>query len=67
MKGWKMSIQPEGEDIRKAIKWISDEKKYNPGQSLKQLVETASLKFDLSPLDANYLLRFYSKDNTQRF
>ena len=59
-----MSIQPEGEDIRKAIKWISDEKKYNPGQSSKQLVETASLKFDLSPLDADYLFKFYNENKT---
>ena len=57
-----MGIQPEGEDIRRAIKWISDERKYTPGQSLKQLVEAASLKFDLSPIDENYLYQFYKKD-----
>ena len=59
-----MSIQPEGENIRKAVKWISDEKKYNPGQPLKQLVEAASLKFNLSPLEENYLIKFY-KDSKE--
>ena len=57
-----MSIQPEGENVRRAVKWISDENKYNPGKSLKQLVEAASLKFNLSPLDESYLLKFYQED-----
>ena len=57
-----MSIQPEGEDLRRAIKWISDERKYNPGQTLKQLMESACLKFDLSPMDAEYLFQFYKEN-----
>ena len=59
-----MSIQPEGEHIRRAVKWISDENKYNPGKPLKQLVEAAALKFNLSPLDENYLHQFYKEDKT---
>ena len=51
-----MSIQPEGEKIRKAVKWISDERQYNPGQKNSALIEEACLKFDLSPMDAEYLL-----------
>ena len=56
-----MNIQPDGEHVRKAVKWISEEKKYSPGQSLKKLVEAASLKFNLSPLEENYLFKFYSE------
>jgi hypothetical protein len=52
-----MSIQPEGEELRKAVKWISEERKYNPGKKINTLVEEASLKFDLSPKDADFLLR----------
>jgi len=52
-----MSIQPEGEDLRKAVKWISEERKYNPEKKLLKLVEEAGLKFDLSPKDGEYLLR----------
>jgi hypothetical protein len=54
----KMSIQPEGEDLRKAVKWISEERKYNPEAKPIQLVEEACLKFDLSPKDADYLTNF---------
>ncbi|UCF91502.1 MAG: hypothetical protein JSW39_25050 [Desulfobacterales bacterium] len=53
-----MSIQPEGEDLRKAVKWISEERKYNPERKLRELIEEACLKFDLSPLDAEYLFNF---------
>ena len=53
-----MSIQPEGEEIRKAVKWVSEERTYNPQLSLNQLIESACLKFDLSPKDAEFLARF---------
>ncbi len=53
-----MSIQPTGEDVRKAVKFVSEERKYNPGKTLKDLVEEACVKFDLSPLDAEFLARF---------
>jgi hypothetical protein len=50
------TVQPEGENLRKAVKWISEERKYNPGKTLSGLIEKACLKFDLSPMDAEYLL-----------
>lgn len=52
-----MSIQPQGEDLRKAVKWVSEERKYNPGKEIKAIIEAACLKFDLSPMDADFLLR----------
>jgi hypothetical protein len=52
-----MTIQPKGEDLRKAVKWISEERKYNPEKKLKALIEEACLKFNLSPMNADFLLR----------
>ena len=52
-----MSIQPIGEDLRKAVKWVSDERQFNPGKESKTLIEEACIKFDLSPKEANFLLR----------
>ena len=54
-----MSVQPEGEEIRKAIKWISDN--LEEGKSKSKLIEEAALKFDLSPIQADFLLNFFSK------
>jgi hypothetical protein len=52
-----MTIQPKGEDLRKAVKWVSEERKYNKEKKLKALIEEACMKFDLSPMDADFLLR----------
>jgi len=52
-----MTIQPKGDDLRKAVKWVSDERMYNPEKRLKALIEEACLKFNLSPVDADFLLR----------
>jgi hypothetical protein len=52
------TVQPEGEDLRKAVKWISEERKYDPEAKTSKLIEEACLKFDLSPMDAEYLLNF---------
>jgi hypothetical protein len=56
-----MGIQPEGESIRKAVKWISEERKFNSEKKLNELVEEASVKFDLSPNDADFLFRFVTE------
>ena len=53
------TVQPEGEDIRKAVKWISDERTYGAEKTLLKLIEEASLKFDLSPMDTEYLINFF--------
>ena len=56
----RMSIQPEGEELRKATKWISDKLQYEKNQSLREVIEKACTRFNLSPKDAEYLMRFFS-------
>ena len=58
------TVQPEGEDLRKAIKWISDERQYGEPRTLLKLIEAASLKFDLSPMEADYLVNFFRKEKS---
>jgi hypothetical protein len=53
-----MPILPQGEAIRKAVKWISETRQSDPGADPDQLVEQACLKFNLSPIDAQYLSRW---------
>ena len=57
-----MGIQPKGEDLRKAVKWVSDERKFDPKIELKVLIEKACMKFDLSPMDTDFLLRTLLKE-----
>ena len=54
-----MSIQPEGENLRKAVKWIVEEKKAGSSKSRQQLIEEACLNFNLTPAEAEFLSRSY--------
>jgi hypothetical protein len=57
-----MSIEAQGENLRKAVKWISEERTVNSQADLKKLVENACVRFNLSPKDEDFLLRFEHKD-----
>jgi hypothetical protein len=52
------NMMPTGEDIRRAVKWISENLEASPGQSRIKLIEQAVFKFDLSPVDAEFLMKF---------
>jgi hypothetical protein len=62
----KMSILPEGEQLRRAVKWISDERLDNPGASLPKLIGEACLKFDLPPKDAEFLMHFLTEKDSEK-
>jgi hypothetical protein len=53
------TIQPQGDSLRKAVKWISDGLIHEKEPSAQKLIETACLKFNLSPSDAEYLSTVY--------
>lgn len=52
---------PKGEDLRRAVKWVSSNLQENSSQSLQPLVQAAIFKFDLSPMDGVFLLGFYAQ------
>ena len=56
-----MSIEPEGENVRKAVKWIADKKQYEPENCdpILAMIEQAAKRFDLSPKDEEFLIRFF--------
>jgi hypothetical protein len=56
---------PEGEAIRKAVKWISAHLDEAPGLSPQKLVHEAVLRFDLSPKETEFLMEFYRKVKTE--
>jgi hypothetical protein len=61
-----MSILPEGEQLKKSVKWISDERLDNPGAALFTLIEKACLKFDLSPKDCDFLMQFFADEGQDK-
>ena len=52
-------VEPESENVRKAVQWISDKRQYEEGGPLVTLVEQASERFNLSPKDEEFLFRFF--------
>lgn len=55
---------PQGEALRKAVKWISERRAQHGCPPPYRLVEEACLKFNLSPTDAEFLLRFLKGEVT---
>ncbi len=54
------TITPEGEALRKAVKWVSDQLQAEPGLSRQEAIDEAIMRFDLSPKDADFLVRVSS-------
>jgi len=52
---------PEGEELRRAVRWVSAGLSESPDTQVGRLVKEAIFKFDLSPKDGEYLLNFFKK------
>jgi len=58
-----MAANPPGENLRRAVKWISDERQARPDAKLAKLLDEAGLRFDLSPAEQEWLATtFLRKD-----
>ena len=55
------TVMPEGEAIRRAVKWISIELQEDPNKPLQKLINDSVLRYDLSPKEAEFLTEFYLK------
>ncbi len=49
------SIHPRGEELRNAVRWLSDRRDHS-----LQAINEAAVKFDLSPLDTEFLIRIFA-------
>ena len=58
-------VMPKGENVRRAVRWISDNLRENANQSLKKLINDAILRFDLSPGDSEFLINFYKENKKE--
>jgi len=64
-EGQMTTIMPEGEAIKKAVKWVSSMIEEQGMQHVQRFINEAILKFDLSPKDAEFLIQFYKKGGTE--
>jgi hypothetical protein len=47
---------PEGESLRRALRWLDERVKEEPGLQRAKLVNEAAARFDLSPVEEEFLL-----------
>jgi hypothetical protein len=47
--------------LKKAIPWIDEQRRDNPKASMATLIDEASRKFELSPIQADFLYRHFAK------
>lgn len=52
---------PEGEMLRRAILWISEQRELVQKPSLIELINQAGKQFDLSPKDCDFLIHFFTE------
>ncbi len=55
------TIMPESQQLKRAVKWISEQLKEDEHQSKMSLVNEATMKFDLNPKQSMLLLNFYTQ------
>ena len=53
------SIIPEGEQLKRAVKWISEQLKEDENIPKQGLINAAISRFDLNPKQSMFLLSFY--------
>jgi hypothetical protein len=58
-------IEPAGEHLRKAIKWISEERQEDDEKGIVKLIEEACIRFNLSPVDEVFLDSFFKEKGAQ--
>ena len=55
------TILPESQQLKRAVKWISEQLKEDENRSKLALVNEATMKFDLNPKQSMQLLNFYTQ------
>jgi len=59
------TIQPKGEKVRQAVKWISSELQEDEKKSIPKLIQQAAVRFNLSPVEEQSLVSFYREKEGQ--
>ncbi len=50
------NVLPHGAALRRAVRWLSEQRSESPRASVATLIEQASMRFDLSPVETSFLL-----------
>ncbi len=56
------TIIPDSEQLKRAVKWISEQLKEDENKSKQGLINEAISRFDLNPKQSMFLLSFYKNN-----
>jgi hypothetical protein len=56
MTGERGGIIPDGEGLKSALRWLSERRQDDPSAARGKLIDEAALRFDLSPMEVEFLL-----------
>jgi hypothetical protein len=49
-------MMPEGDGIRRALRWLSDRRLDDPSEPRMKLIDEAATRFDLTPVEVEFLI-----------
>lgn len=52
--------QPQGERLRKAVRWLTDTVQAHPERPRRELIREAEIRFDLTPRESEFLEDHFS-------
>lgn len=61
------TIIPEGEKVKQALRWISQEREADKCGTLAGLISNASMRFNLSPKEEEFLFSFFMEKERGEF
>jgi hypothetical protein len=59
--GGARDLLPQGESLRRAVRWLDERVRDEPGSDRAKLVAEAASRFDLTPLEEDFLLTSWVK------
>ena len=57
------TIQPKGDKVRQAVKWIAAERLEDEKKAFSMLIQEAGSRYNLSPKEEEFLRAFYQEAN----
>lgn len=49
------NVQPQGEKVKKALRWVSETVQNHPEKKRDSVIKEAEIRFDLSPAECEFL------------
>ncbi len=59
------SLQSPGDRMKKVIRWVCEELKEHPEKKRETLYREAELRFDLSPLECEFLNAHFAREGNE--